>query len=117
MLVGLDSLWMTMEEPVLVNSTPTNTVHSNVKIEHCVFITIVDQPCDDGGGCSDICAVIDGEAQCFCSLGYELSMPGGTQCAGECHDKQQPFSFTSSLKFCSKAGSMCFTNLHAWKLQ
>ena len=55
---------------------------------------IADQPCDDGG-CSDICAVIDGEAQCFCPLGYELCMPGGTQCAGECHDKQQPFSFMS----------------------
>ena len=37
-------------------------------------------PC--GGGCSFGCAVIDGEEQCYCQIGFELSSPGGTQCVG-----------------------------------
>lgn len=41
------------------------------------------QPCDDNGGCSHICAVIDGQAQCYCPIGLQLSMPGGTQCMGK----------------------------------
>ena len=40
------------------------------------------EPC--GGGCSFGCAVIDGEEQCYCPIGYELSAPGGTQCVGRC---------------------------------
>ena len=41
-----------------------------------------DQPCDDGGGCSHICAVVSGQAQCYCPLGLQLIE--GTQCVGEC---------------------------------
>lgn len=37
-------------------------------------------PCE--GACSYECAVIDGEDQCYCPAGFELLMPGGTQCVG-----------------------------------
>ena len=46
------------------------------------FIHTADQPCMDGGGCSHICANVEGEEKCFCPLGLELSTPGGTQCIG-----------------------------------
>lgn len=42
--------------------------------------SLADVPCD--GECSYECAVIDGEEQCYCPTGFELSMPGGTQCVG-----------------------------------
>ena len=45
-----------------------------------LFLHTANVPC--GGGCSFGCAVIDGEEQCYCQIGFELSSPGGTQCVG-----------------------------------
>lgn len=47
-----------------------------------LLLILVDQPCENGGECSHICAQVNGMAQCYCPLGLQLSMPGGTQCVG-----------------------------------
>ena len=41
---------------------------------------IANEPC--GGGCSYQCAIINGSEQCYCPGGFEIIIPGGTQCAG-----------------------------------
>lgn len=44
------------------------------------LLFLANVPC--GGECSYRCAVINGEEQCFCPAGFELSLPEGTQCVG-----------------------------------
>ncbi len=36
----------------------------------------------DTNGCSDICAVVDGDPRCFCSVGFELSQIDEQTCEG-----------------------------------
>lgn len=52
---------------------------ANLNLALPLFV-LADVPCD--GECSYECAVIDGEEQCYCPSGFELSVPGGTQCVG-----------------------------------
>lgn len=47
------------------------------------YNSIADLPCMDGGGCSHICAVVNGEAQCFCPIGFKLEEPENVQCVGK----------------------------------
>lgn len=39
-------------------------------------------PCD--GACSFGCAVVNNMETCYCPLGFQLDIPGGTQCIGLC---------------------------------
>ncbi len=36
----------------------------------------------DTNGCSDICAVVDGDPRCFCSVGFKLSQTDEQTCEG-----------------------------------
>lgn len=40
------------------------------------------QACAINNACSHICAVVNGVEECHCPVGFELSIPGGTQCVG-----------------------------------
>ena len=44
---------------------------------------VVQNPCQDEGGCSHTCAAVNGIAQCFCPAGYTLPRPTDTQCVGK----------------------------------
>lgn len=48
-----------------------------------VLLIIADEPCENGGSCSHICAVVEGQAQCFCPIGFELEEPLNMQCVGK----------------------------------
>ena len=42
---------------------------------------VANEPCD--AACSFACAVVSGQEQCYCPVGMQLNMAGGTQCIGE----------------------------------
>ena len=44
---------------------------------------------NDRGKCSGnaLCAVIDAEEVCYCSVGFQLLTPGGTDCIGKASTK------------------------------
>ncbi len=46
-------------------------------------ITIANEPCRDNGGCSDICAVVDGDIQCSCAKGFRLDDADKASCIGK----------------------------------
>ena len=63
---------------VYMHQSCTKHNHGN-RMYACLFTAI--RPCNNGGGCSHICAVVNGSAQCSCPVGYHLT--NNTQCIGE----------------------------------
>ena len=47
-----------------------------------ILLGTADLPCASDNECSHGCAIVHGEEECFCPLGFELS-EDGTQCIGE----------------------------------
>lgn len=64
-----------------------------------ILLLTVNQPCHNNGGCSHGCAVVNEEAQCYCPMGYQLSVPGGSNCVGKL--KQEEWGMNSH---CLKTG-------------
>ncbi len=50
-----------------------------------IFCTVIaaDVPCADNGGCSHMCAVIDGREECFCPPGFVLHIFNEQVCVGK----------------------------------
>ena len=56
----------------------TRNIHT---LSFVIYPFVAEELCQTNP-CSDICGVVNGTEHCFCPVGYELSIQGGTECIG-----------------------------------